>query len=38
VLAAAIRSRAQIIVTANLKDFPAEDLAAWDIEAKSPDG
>src|SRR3954462_6891521 len=38
VLAAAIRARAQVIVTSNLKDFPAADLAQWDIEPKSPDG
>ena len=37
VLAAAIRARAQVIVTSNLKDFPAECLTRWDIEAKSPD-
>jgi hypothetical protein len=37
VLAAAIKAGAQIIVTSNLKDFPAEDLAPWGIEAKSPD-
>jgi predicted nucleic acid-binding protein len=37
VLAAAIRARAQVIVTNNLKDFPAEQLAQWDIEAKSAD-
>jgi predicted nucleic acid-binding protein len=37
VLAAAIRARAQIIVTSNLRDFPADDLRQWDIEAKSPD-
>lgn len=37
VLAAAIKARAQVIVTGNLKDFPAECLARWDIEAKSPD-
>ena len=37
VLAAAIRARAQIIVTFNLKDFPAEVLADWDVEAKHPD-
>lgn len=28
---------AQVIVTRNLKDFPASELAAWHIEAKSPD-
>jgi hypothetical protein len=37
VVAAAIRARAQLIVTFNLKDFPAEALTAWDIEAKHPD-
>lgn len=37
VLAAAIKSGAQVIVTRNLKDFPADKLAEWDIEAKSPD-
>ncbi|MQY23376.1 PIN domain-containing protein [Nocardia macrotermitis] len=37
VLAAAIKAHAQIIVTANLSDFPAEYLASWNIEAKSPD-
>jgi predicted nucleic acid-binding protein len=37
VLAAAIKSGAQVIVTRNLKDFPASDLQPWDIEAKSPD-
>jgi predicted nucleic acid-binding protein len=37
VLAAAIRARAQLIVTANLKDFPASVLRSWDIEAKHPD-
>jgi predicted nucleic acid-binding protein len=33
VLAAAIRSRAQLIVTNNLRDFPAETLRHWDVEA-----
>ena len=37
VLAAAIRARAQIVVTTNLKDFPASVLRSWDIEAKHPD-
>jgi predicted nucleic acid-binding protein len=37
VLAAAIKSGAQVIVTRNLRDFPAADLAPWDIEAQSPD-
>lgn len=37
VLAAAIKAKARVIVTSNLRDFPAEALADWDIEAKSPD-
>jgi len=37
VLAAAIRARAQLIVTANLDDFPASALRRWDIEPKHPD-
>ena len=36
VLAAAIKSGAQVIVTAD-KDFTAADLAPWNIEAKHPD-
>jgi hypothetical protein len=36
-VAAAIRARAQLIVTANVRDFPAEALARWDVEAISPD-
>lgn len=36
VLAAAIQSGAQVIVTAD-KDFTAADLAPWNIEAKHPD-
>lgn len=37
VLAAAIRSNAQIIVTFNLKDFPAEALEPYGLEAMHPD-
>jgi predicted nucleic acid-binding protein len=37
VLAAAIRARAQVIVTTNLRDFPHDELRHWDIEPKSPD-
>lgn len=37
VLAAAIRARAQLIVTANLRHFPADELTGWDIDPKSPD-
>lgn len=37
VLAAAIKARAQLIVTNNRKDFPSVTLEAWDMEAKSPD-
>lgn len=37
VLAAAIVGRADLIVTKNLKDFPAERLAPFGIEAQHPD-
>lgn len=37
VLAAAVRARAALIVTSNLKDFPGEALAPFDIVVKSPD-
>lgn len=37
VLAAAIRSGAQVIVTANLDDFPAAQLLEYSIEAQHPD-
>lgn len=37
ILAAAVVSGAQTIVTFNLKDFPAGALAPWNIEAQSPD-
>lgn len=37
VLAAAIRGQADVIVTANLRDFPAEVIGAFGIEAQHPD-
>ncbi|XVV12845.1 PIN domain-containing protein [Actinoplanes sp. CA-131856] len=37
VLAAAIKAKAQVIVTANLRDFPPAELHNWDIDPKSPD-
>lgn len=37
VLAAAIRAKAQMIVTYNLQDFPSDALSSWDVEAKHPD-
>ncbi len=37
VLAAAISARASIIVTWNLKDFPAKNLLAHGVASKSPD-
>jgi hypothetical protein len=37
VLAAAIRSGASAIITANLADFPNEALAPYQVEAKHPD-
>lgn len=37
VLAAAIVAGAQVIVTKNLKDFPAESLLPYSIEAQTPD-
>jgi predicted nucleic acid-binding protein len=37
VLAAAIRCSAQVIVTANLADFPRDVLQPFDIEAQGPD-
>lgn len=37
VVAAAIRARAEIIVTSNLKHFPAEALEEYGIEAQHPD-
>lgn len=37
VVAAAVRCGAQVIVTANLDDFPKESLAAFELEAVHPD-
>jgi predicted nucleic acid-binding protein len=37
VLAAAIAGKASIIVTWNLKDFPAGDLSPYGVTSKSPD-
>lgn len=37
VLAAAIRGRADVIVTYNLKDFPGEAVAAYGIAVQHPD-
>lgn len=37
VLAAAIRSRSSVIVTFNLKDFPAAMLDEYKVEAQHPD-
>lgn len=37
VLAAAIRGRADVIVTINLRDFPDERLEPYGIEAQHPD-
>lgn len=37
VLAAAIRGRCDVIVTYNLKDFPEEMVAKFDIEVQHPD-
>lgn len=37
VVAAAVKAHAQVIVTANLRDFPAEALQRWNVEAKHPD-
>ena len=37
VLAAAIKGRADLIVTTNLRDFPADKLERWGIEAQHPD-
>jgi predicted nucleic acid-binding protein len=37
VLAAAIRCKANVIVTSNLQDFPIDYLAGFDLEALHPD-
>jgi hypothetical protein len=37
VLAAAIRAGAEVIVTYNIKDFPEDTLARFDIKAQHPD-
>ncbi len=37
VLAAAVQSGSQVIVTQNLKDFPYHALAPYDIEVQHPD-
>ncbi|MEK9524685.1 PIN domain-containing protein [Streptomyces venezuelae] len=37
VLAAAIRAKAQTIVTFNMRDFPRDALEPWDVEAVHPD-
>ncbi len=37
VLAAAVHANAQVLVTDNLKDFPSDELAKFEIELKSPD-
>ncbi|MDR1635478.1 MAG: PIN domain-containing protein [Bifidobacteriaceae bacterium] len=37
VLAAALHAGAQVIVTRNLRDFPADRLTAWGVEAQHPD-
>lgn len=36
VLACAIQSKAEVILTFNLRDFPAVALAPWNIEAQHP--
>jgi predicted nucleic acid-binding protein len=37
VLAAAVRCKADLIVTYNLSDFPSECLETWTVEAEHPD-
>jgi predicted nucleic acid-binding protein len=38
VLAAAVRAGAQVLVTNNVRDFPAQSLAPYDIEVQTADG
>lgn len=38
VLAAAVRARAEVLVTFNVRDFPAETTAAYDVEVVDTDG
>ncbi|WP_020499733.1 PIN domain-containing protein [Sciscionella marina] len=37
VLAAAVKAHAEVVVTFNGKDFPADCLAPWGVETKHPD-
>lgn len=37
VLAAAVMSRSQVIVTSNIKDFPKQTLEPFGVEAQTPD-
>lgn len=37
VVAAAIKGRADVVVTANVRDFPASSLQRWDLEVQHPD-
>ncbi|GAB2776160.1 hypothetical protein [Streptomyces daliensis] len=36
-MAGAVRAKAQVIVTFNLRDFPAGKLSVWDVQAVHPD-
>lgn len=37
IVAAAIKGRADVIVTFNLKDFPKSEMSTYDLEVQSPD-
>lgn len=37
VLAAAIHAKAQLIITFNLRDFPAKTIAQYNLQAQNPD-